>query len=384
MKIAHIVCTYPPYKGGMGNVVAEMAKHLSYRGHKIFVITPAYKKEDYTFSSENLEVIRLSPRFHFGNAAYLSKLDSFLQDIDIIHLHYPFFGTARLVQKWKKAHSQIPLVITYHMDTIADGWKGMLFRWYQRHIMLNILLSADRLTASSFDYIESSQASQLFHENKNKWIELPFGVDIDRFYPDEKPRELFEQLKLDVSLPTLLFVGGMDVAHAFKGISVLLDAIHLLQKDGTHIQLVLVGDGRRRSMFERQVSSLKLHGVRFVGQVSDDKLAQYERMPDITVLPSLHCGEAFGLVLLEAMASGVPVIASDLPGVRTIARQAGYTIPAGDSQALAHAITLYMQKSDEEKIHLRQKARDVAETHYTWDKCIDKLEELYNSLCDVE
>ena len=197
MKIAHIVSTYPPYFGGMGNVVFQTAGYLSGLGHEVMVLTPKYYErkeirseeapEAHTHSEELQEEIdyakRLKTPLSYGNAAYMPQVKNELDDFDIVHLHYPFFGTANMVRKWKLRNPHKPLVITYHMDTRSGGWKGLVFKYYAKYWMPRILNSADKIIASSFDYIEASDAREIFKENTDKWIELPFGVDANRFHP---------------------------------------------------------------------------------------------------------------------------------------------------------------------------------------------------------
>ncbi len=241
------------------------------------------------------------------------ELDAF----DLVHLHYPFFGTAGIVRKWKKSHPQTPLVITYHMDTRAPDWRGLIFKLYAKFWMPGILRSADALVTSSFDFMAQSDARVLFAADKSAWHEIPFGVDADTFQPRPKPEELFKQFNLNPTKETLLFVGGLDKAHYFKGVPILLDALVKLQygykKD---LQVIIAGDGDLRPQFEERARITKLSSVRFVGHVDDEMLPYVYNMADLFVLPSINRGEAFGLVLLEAMASGVPVIATDLPGAK--------------------------------------------------------------------
>lgn len=383
MKIAHIVCRYPPYYSGMGNVVFEMASRLARRGHEIEVFTPQYETED-EWSAELQEradyARRLAPSLAYGNAARLAQIGRELDAFDLVHLHYPFFGTAGLVRRWKKNHPARPLVVTYHMDTRAPGWKGLFFRWYSAVWLPRILGSADALLASSFDFIASSQARQVFEANREKSYELPFGVDTQRFQPRERPNALLVRHQLSPDIPVVLFVGGMDEAHAFKGVPVLLDALLLLKRQGVAIQTVLVGDGNLRESYELRAIAYGLKDrVRFAGQVGDDELPYYYNLADLLVLPSLHQGEAFGMVLLEAMASGVPVVASDLPGVRTVAREAGEVVPAGDATALQIIIAQYFL-NPEVQLGYQARAREVAVEKYDWEPIIGQLEGLYQSL----
>lgn len=378
MKIAHVVCTFPPYYGGMGNVAYELATGLIRQGHEVMVYTPEFEGE----KVENFEFTEyLKPKLQYGNAARLSDLYKKLDGFDVVHLHYPFFGTANIVRRWKLHNPDKPLVLTYHMDTRAPGWKGLVFAWYAKFWMPKILHCADAIIASTFDYIESSDVRKLFLENKKKWHEIPFGVNTERFCPAPKPEDLFVLHDLDKEKPTILFVGGMDVPHAFKGIPILLQAVKILQKSIPNVQLVLVGDGEERQGFEllAQGMGIKNH-VRFVGRVSGEDLPRYYNMADLFILPSIHQGEAFGMVLLEAMASGVPVAASDLPGVKTIAERAGVTVPRKDSVSLAEAIRVYFELSADERKRTCDHAREVALQEFSWDKIIEQVEHLYTDL----
>jgi len=377
MKIAHIVCSYPPYYGGMGNVVFQTASALSDLGHAVEVFTPQYGNPP----QEDIEYARrLKPEIQYGQAARLGKIKKILNDFDLVHLHYPFFGTANLIRKWKENNPEKPLVITYHMDTRAPGWKGLIFKYYSKYWMPKILGSADKLIASSYDYIDSSDARQLYKKNKYKWLELPFGVDTKRFVPRKKPEALLNRHGLNPELPILLFVGGMDLAHYFKGIPVLLKAMFFLKQNKINTQLVLVGDGELKEKFILQARGLGLESqVIFVGKIPNDELSYYYNLADLFILPSINQGEAFGMVLLEAMASGVPVVTTDLPGVRQVAGDAGLIVKPNDPVELAKAITGYFGE-DKNMPEWSERVRLLAQEKYAWDKIVANLEAVYKDL----
>lgn len=392
MRIAHIVCTYPPYFGGMGNVVFETVSSLIKLGHDVEVFTPAYyeakeirpkdapeaRVHEPMLQSQVDYASRLKPRLAYGNAAWLPDIEKEFDRFDIVHLHYPFFGTANLVRRWKLAHPDRPLVITYHMDTRGNGWKGLLFKWYSAYWMPRILGVADRLITSSFDYIAESQAQKLYREHPERWLELPFGVDTERFSPGPKNQALCLRHEIDPSTSTVLFVGGMDSAHYFKGIPVLLKAVYQLKLKRQDVQAILVGDGDLRERYELIAKGMGLSDrVRFVGSVSATELPEYYRLGDVCVLPSIHRGEAFGMVILEAFASGVPVIASDLPGVRAVARDGGMVFPPNDELALAQALTQFFEQ---DQSVLQRRVRLIAEKKYSWDQMAQRLDALYSSL----
>ena len=154
MRIAQIVCTFPPYYGGMGNVAYELSAKLIARGHDVTVYTPEFgghKPENFEFAKY------IKPKLSYGNSAYLSGIQKELADFDVLHLHYPFFGTAGIARKWKLKHPEKTLVITYHMDPRAPSWKGLGFAMYAKIWMPRILRAADAIIGSTFHYFQYTQ-----------------------------------------------------------------------------------------------------------------------------------------------------------------------------------------------------------------------------------
>lgn len=390
MKIAHVVCTYPPYYGGMGNVAYQTVEELARQGQNVRVYTPQYYADaelqdaadqeslhDQSTTEQIATVHRLAPSLSYGNAARMKRLRKELEDIDVVHLHYPFFGTAGILRKWRAAKASRRLVLTYHMDTRAPGWKGAIFALYAKWYLPKMLDVADACITSSFDYIAGSQAATHFQKHKELWHELPFGVDGGRFSPRDLPQVWYDQLGLDPTIPTILFVGGMDSAHYFKGVDYLLQALKLLTDAHLHFQAILVGEGNMRETYELHAKGMGLERhVRFVGRVGDDLLPNFYNLADVFVLPSIHRGEAFGMVLLEAMASGVPVVASDLPGVRTIAERAGVVVPPKQPRAIAEAIMTVLEQPT-----LGQQARRAVEDAFTWSARTTALINVYTTIC---
>lgn len=394
MKIAHIVCRFPPYYSGMGTVVFETAVELAKRGHSVEVITPEYyeeqeikpveaepEKKHAPVLQKNIDFVkRLEPTVTYGNAARLPNLDKELAQFDIVHLHYPFFGTANVVRRWKKKNPHKALVVTYHMDTRAPGLLGLFFKLYAKYYLPKMLEVADVIIASSFDYARVSDAGQLLARKPRKWVELPFGVDVNRFRPAPVDIGFITAQGLDPNLPTVLFVGGMDQAHFFKGVLVLLEALLLAKNAGSLVQAILVGDGELRAEYELKAQGLGVtHLVKFAGRVSDQDLPKFYQNADLVVLPSTTVGEAFGMVLLEAYASGVPVVASDLPGVRTVAAEAGTIFTPGKPEELCRILFEYFQP-EVDQAAWRRAARIVAETKYAWPLIVQKLEGIYQDV----
>jgi glycosyltransferase involved in cell wall biosynthesis len=170
-------------------------------------------------------------------------------------------------------------------------------------------------------------------------------------------------------------VGALDRAHYFKGLPVLLKAIASL-KDW---HLGIVGDGDCRRMYEQSVKrSPARDRIHFWGGLDREALRERYRAATVTVLPSTAMGEAFGLVLLESMACGTPVMASDLPGVRSVIPDIlpWGLVARGNPDALARELNRV--KSEPRPPELRTRLRGWVMARYTWDRVADLLERQYD------
>ncbi|MFC1788016.1 glycosyltransferase family 4 protein [Patescibacteria group bacterium] len=374
MKIAQVVSTYPPYRGGMGAVAYEYTERLRQRGHNVHVYTPSYRK----VKDELKYVHRLPSALTIGNAGVVPSLYKRLAGFDIIHLHYPFFGGAEPVVVRKAIRQDQRLVITYHMDSTGAGLKGVVFNAHRRLLFPWLMARADRILVSSQDYANSCALQEL--EKIENRIEIhPFGVDLVKFFPGQEP-ELKAELGIASDTPVLLFVGGLDQAHHFKGLPVLLEALKGMVESKWH--LVVVGEGNLRASFEAKTAANGLsERVTFTGPIEDKLLPNYYRLAQIHLFPSTERAEAFGLVALEASASGVPSIASDLSGVRSVVLngETGLLVPPANSVELAQAISLLLEQVDlRERLGLS--ARKRAESEFAWEPLISKLEQTYQTL----
>ena len=168
---------------------------------------------------------------------------------------------------------------------------------------------------------------------RDRLVELPFGVDVKRFV--QKKETDFK------NETTFLFVGGLNRAHYFKGVEHLISAKCKVKS----AKLLIVGDGDLRSYYRDLAGRLGVHNdVIFAGKSSDEDLPQYYNLANVVVLPSIDKSEAFGIVLTEAMACGKPVIASDLPGVRSVVEHEanGFLVEPKNENILAEKINLIL------------------------------------------
>lgn len=371
MKIAHLSCVAPPDIGGIGSVALREVAGLRARGVEATLFAP----EPILGSSDRDPsfVRRVPTAWRLGNSSWLRGIRPNLRGFDLVHMHWPYFGTAdRLLFSPRDLP---PVLLTFHMDAKAEGPEAIPIT-LERIFMQPLLLSrANKILVSSFDYAASSSVRGLLRREPSKFTELPFGVDMDVFSPGPSVRARFAAPD-DASV--VLFVGGLDRAHAFKGIENLLQAVSQLDAK-TH--LLIVGEGELRAEYEARARALGIdRRTHFLGRLDDATLVDAFRSADVFAFPSTNAAEAFGLVALEAQACGVPVVASDLPGLRTVVRQneTGLLVKPGSVEALASA--LYRVLSDAAfRSRLAEKTVAHART-FSWDAHLDGLQKVYRDI----
>jgi glycosyltransferase involved in cell wall biosynthesis len=373
LRIAHVTATYPPSHGGTGNVCYYHARHLARRGHDVRVLTAAVPDAPAHEVVDGVELQRLTPLLRIGNAPLLPGLVAALRGFDLIHLHYPFIFGAEMVRV-AALRFRTPLVVSFHNDLVGDGLRAPLFAAYQAASANVSLRGAERLCALSFDHYGASRLSQALRWRGPQVEELSNGVDTGTFNPNEVPLDLSEAYGIPRDAKVVLFVAALDRAHHFKGLSTLLRAAQTLPE---YIRLLIVGDGDLRDTYEREAWR---HGVAgravFAGAVEHARLAPVYRSADVTVLPSSP-PESFGMVLVESMACGTPVIASNIPGVRTVVDHEtdGLLVPAGDARALSLAIQRML--ADDIRREMALKGLAKVRSRYDWQMVVERLEALY-------
>lgn len=377
MRIAHVTATYPPYLGGAGTVCFHNARELAARGHEVHIFTagmdgaPAYEVQSRVF------VHRLRVLFRIGNMPVLSNLASILKDFDVIHLHYPFILGAELVSLGALL-SKTPLVISFHNDLVGEKTRAILFRWYQNISARLTVSRAARLCVLSTDHFESSRLRRSLSRKGTKIVELPNGVDLDHFHPRQPSDQIRKKYGIPEHAKLVLFVAALDRAHHFKGLDILLNAVQELP---SNIWLLAVGDGDLRKEYEMQAKDLGIaNRVVFAGAVQHESLPAYFQSADVTVLPSLQT-ESFGLVLVESFACGTPVIATCLPGVRTVVDngQDGLLVDPGSSALVTGTIQKLMA-DDKLRIAMGQRGRKKVEEKYGWRQIGARLEKIYSEV----
>lgn len=369
MRVAHVTPVFPPYRGGMGTVAYHQAEALAQLGVEVTVFTPSAPAPRSV--PPGARVVELTPAFRYGNAACLPQIVRQCRGFDIVHLHYPFFGTAEITAARRLAGGP-PLVVQYQMDVVGDGWKAPIFHWHRRLIFPMILRAADRVLVTSVDYAESSRfLGGRMPSLDEKVTVLPAGVDTAAFCPQDRVAA-----RRDLGLPAtpvVFFLSRLDRAHYFKGLHILVRSL----KRVPEATLVVGGDGELRGRYERHAAKHLGDRAVFAGDIGEAELPRYYAAADVVVLPSIDRTEAFGLVLLEAMACGTPVVASRLRGVQTLVEDgaSGYLVAPGNEADLADKISATIRDRDRMSGHARRVA-----AKFSWSDIAARLKEVYEDL----
>lgn len=304
---------------------------------------------------------------------------------DLVHSHYWMSGiVARdLKQAWNT-----PVVHMFHTLGLmkqrvarsieeADGS-------YRIQGEQEVLRIADKIVAAT--QAEKAQLQWLYQADPGKIVIIPPGVDTSRFYPIPED-EAKEFIGAPPCAKVLLFVGRIE---PLKGIDTLIQAIAIMRQRGVYVCLsVIGGDGdlsqesantelRRLKAMREQAGVADL--VTFLGKRSQDTLPYYYSAAEAVVVPSHY--ESFGMVALEAMACGRPVVASQVGGLAFLVQdgRTGFTVPVEEPQALADRLTQLVQ--DEELQHKLGKQAAAFAQGYTWDKIAHQIETLYKKMLD--
>jgi rhamnosyl/mannosyltransferase len=272
-----------------------------------------------------VRILRLPPRIWLSTAPLCPSLAREIGRAtpDLVHLHLPHPGgmLAVLASAYRG-----PLVVTYHSDVVRQQWRAAPFH----PVLLATLRRAQAIIATSETYARTSPILRRF---ASSCTVVPYGIPLDRFAcPD--PRAV-RQLRERFGPRVVLAIGRLVY---YKGYDVLIEAM-------PHVEahLVLVGDGPLLSSLEAQAARLGVtHKVTFAGEIANDALGPYYHAADVFALPSVARSEAFGIVQLEALACGVPVVNTSLPsGVPEVSLDGvtGVTVPPRDARALAAALS---------------------------------------------
>ncbi|WP_433192716.1 glycosyltransferase family 4 protein [Nocardia sp. CA-107356] len=363
MKIG-MVCPYSfDVPGGVQAHVVELARVFIERGHKVSVLAPASEDTplpDFVVSAGRAVAIPYNgsvARLSFGPMAY-TRIRRWIDgnDFDVLHIHEP---NAPSLSMLALKIAEGPIVATFHTSTtkslVLSTFQGVL-RPYHEKISGRIAVS---------ELARRWQVEALGSDA----VEIPNGVDVPAF----------ARAPMLPGYPraggTVLFLGRYDEPR--KGMDVLLGALPELVRKHPRIEILIVGRGDEDRL-RREAGPLASH-LRFLGQVSDEDKASAMRSADVYVAPNLG-GESFGIILIEAMAAGTAVVASELDAFRRVLRDgtAGMLIPVGDSARLAEALDTLL--TDDVRREALVHTADQVVGEYDWPVVAEQILRVYETV----
>jgi len=358
-----LVCPYIyPEAGGVAQHVRFLYENLRLSGHDVRIITASHGPQR---SSEG-DIIRLGIGFSVRangsvgtltfSPRYIGQVRRMLEEegFDLLHFHEPFVPFLSLFLLRESTSVNIATFHAYAGFSPSYELGSRVMRGHAARLHGRVAVSA-----AARHFIDR------FFPGDYKVI--PNGVDVPR-YANAVPIARWQD-----GIPNVLFVGRHEPR---KGLLDLLKAQRLLRKSGYGTRLLVVGSGPQEREARRYVATRGLQGVVFLGRVSDPEKAQLFRTADVYVSPATG-GESFGIVLLEAMAAGTPIVASDIHGYKGVVRRGreGLLVPPRDPKGLADAIGRLL---DDPALRARMGAAGQQRAEdFSWPRVTAKVEEYY-------
>jgi len=367
MKILLVNKLYFPWVGGVEKVIQQIGEGLNRKnGFKIEVLCCQPKGKGKTEEIDGVKVHRASSFGIFWGMPisfdFFRLFKKLSKEVDIIDFHHPFpLGDLAIFLFPPKAK----LVIHYHSDIVRQKVFEILFK----PLVFNTLKKAERIIVSNPNLVENSSYLQKF---KEKCVVIPFGVDLKRFenFDENKIREIKEKYG-----DFLLFVGRLNY---YKGVEYLIEAMKEVEAN-----LVIIGEGPERKNLEFRIKNLGLGDkIFFLPFQKEDELVNYYHACSVFVLPSIFKSEAFGLVLIEAMACGKPVVSTELGTGTSFVNQdgvTGFVVPPKDSQALVKALQKILENKKLAQ-EFGQNARNRVIEEFSLEKMLIGILEVYKKI----
>jgi glycosyltransferase involved in cell wall biosynthesis len=364
LNVVHLGKWYTPVAGGIETVTAALARDRVRRGDRITVV--AFGSETREEAVEGVRVLRCSTPLTVASqplsVAYLLRAHKAIRDADIVHLHWPNFVAALAVVLCRDRTA--PIVVHWHADVSGRPLLAAATRWLERAVVRR----ASRVLATSQAYLEASEALRGIVGSPRAGV-VPIGL------PDVTVRA--QPLP---SLPTTILAVGRLVKY--KGFERLLAAMPLLPD----VQLRLVGVGPLDGALRRAAKQLDVSDrVAFLGSLDASALTREFCSASLLCLPSSTRAEAFGVVLVESMRLGLPVVACRIAGsgVPWVVGEdiAGVLADASDAKSLACAIQKVL-KDPGTRDAFGARARARYELLFTEQRMLDRVDRFYVSLLD--
>ncbi|MBP1158497.1 phosphatidylinositol alpha-mannosyltransferase [Rhodococcus sp. PvR044] len=359
-----MVCPYSfDVPGGVQAHVVELASVLIERGHKVSVLAPASEGTelpDFVVSAGRAVAIPYNgsvARLSFGPVSY-ARVRRWIvdNDFDVLHIHEP---NAPSLSMLAMKIAEGPIVATFHTSTT----KSLVLSTFQGVLAPYLEKISGRIAVS-----ELARRWQMESLGSDA-VEIPNGVDVPAF-ANADPLPGYPRAG-----GTVLFLGRYDESR--KGMAVLLEALPELVAKHPDLEILVVGRGDEDRL--RKDAGRFAGHLRLLGQVTDAEKASALRSADVYCAPNLG-GESFGIVLVEAMAAGTAVVASELDAFRRVLRDgtAGMLVPVGDSAALSTAIDSVLSDPDRRRALVGTATEVVAE--YDWPVVAEQILRVYETV----
>ena len=373
MKILLVNKAYYPHLGGVETVVRQIAEGMRGRGHEVIVLCFGYRDAIETIGG--VEVRRVRPFGHIGSAPvgyrFLIEFFRLSKWADVINFHSPNpMGEIAL-----SLSPSLKAVCTYHGDAqkpsfLLPAYDALLRRFFHR---------CDAVVVSNPPLSENSR---VLNSVKGKTRVIPLGVRTDNYEKHLAP-DIEEAKNLLAPLPSssfkVMYAGRMVY---YKGIEVLLEALKKLRVRGNPVSAFLVGSGPEEGGIKTFVAKNALDGdVLILPHQPEGVYRALFSLAGCFVLPSTHKTEAYGIVLAEAMASGLPLVSTELgTGTSWINRdgETGIVVPPGDPAALALAVER-LAGSEEERTRMAEASRVRARRFFEEETMLEAYDEVFRT-----
>lgn len=365
MRVLHLFKSYyPPTHGGIEQWINEIvhAPAFADAGTTFSVLTASDGRTVVDEEDHGVRVVRAPAVVRFSTAPFVPGWLSWIRRLepDVVHVHMPN-PTGELAVL--ASRSDAAIVATYHADIIR---RGPVPAVYDRFASA-FLRRADRIHVSSPRLAETTAS---LRRHATRCVVIPFGVDPEQW--EQRPPEADAIREKYGAKPVVVLLGRL--VH-YKGAEVLVEAMR--DVDATAL---IVGDGPLRGLAEARSRELGVTDrVHFVGAVPDEMRRAYLHAADVFVLPATNRGEAYGIVQVQAMATGTPSICSELgTGTSWVNRhgETGLVVPAGDASALARAVNELLA-DDARRERMGRAAQRRVRDELTRERMFAGLQSLY-------
>ncbi len=363
---------YSPHIGGIETVVRQLAEHWARQGVRTRVLCTGIRYSEET--TGGVEVVRAPVNCRIGSArlsfSFLKLFSSFAGDADVLHFHYPNpIGEIALLASRLPFSRGGKILCTYHSEAARPAWLVPAYNRLSRAF----LKRCDSIVCASPEYLESSP--NLVHFRRKTTV-IPYGISRRRMQNlSEENLARGEALAALLPRPRLLFAGRFAY---YKGLSHLLDAMALLPG----CSLLMVGEGSEEDALRRKIKDLGLSSrVRMIPPVDDELYPAIFQNADVFVLPSTHRTEAFGIVGIEAMMAGLPIVTTSLGTGTSFYNLDGVTgrvARPADPASLAECVKWVLEDSSRHDL-LGKKAAARAENFFSEERMLQEYWKLYTS-----